>query len=76
METTFQQPEAIDHTKVYTGLTSIREKINQLPSEARKDLFLECNLLEDFFKDKYLRSLFRQRKVLNKKIGGSFFLVD
>ena len=54
---------------VYEKLEAIREKISRLPEEERGDLKLECDLYEDYFKDKYLRPTYRRKSVQEKHIG-------
>jgi hypothetical protein len=54
---------------VYEKLEAIREKIDRLPEEMRDELQLECDIYEDYFKDKYLRPTYRRKNLMEKKIG-------
>jgi hypothetical protein len=56
-------------------ILALKQKIAELPSNIAEEVRLECNLIEDYMKDKFFRSKHRANKVFNKKIGGTF-LVD
>lgn len=67
----FFKKNNVDLTEIRDKIALIKNKINLLPNNVKGDLNLECNIIEDYFKDKYLRSISRSKKVEGKSIGGS-----
>ena len=61
--------------EIKNRITALKQKILSLPSALVGELKLECDLIEDYMKDKFFRSKHRAKKVIDKKIGGTF-LVD
>lgn len=69
-----QEEMALKET-VKNKLDALKQKIDILPSSLKEDVALEYELIKDFMKDKFFRSKHRAKKVIDKKIGGTF-LVD
>jgi hypothetical protein len=61
--------------EIKNRVLTLKQKILDLPSSLAEELKLECDLIEDYMKDKFFRSKHRAKKVIDKKIGGTF-LVD
>ena len=61
--------------EIKNRVLALKQKILSLPSALAGELKLECDLIEDYMKDKFFRSKYRAKKITNKKIGGTF-LVD
>jgi hypothetical protein len=76
MEIIQNQEHEADISAISAKIFQVKEKINKLPLSLQTLVNFEYSLIEDFFKDKYLRSVARGKKIRGKKVGGTKFFDD